>query len=389
MAAMSLSALLSTLTDSISSAEASIPELKTFAPPVDGISLLDTKNELLLSYLQNLVFLIILKLRTSDEHQAFKTRNGELGIKNTDSQDQVVKKLVELRVYLEKGVRPLESRLKYQIDKVLRAADDAARSAMQKSNGQVKKSKATNGRHHSDVSASNSENEGSQLSSDDHGPDVTAAPEINDLAYRPNPSSFIRPTQPSTLDSLIVSKPTSIIYRPPRITPTSLPTTTRPNDNSASTRHSKPLKSATLDEFVATELSSAPVPEPSIGSTIINGGRRSKSQKERETDGKRRVYEESNFVRLPKESRKERKKAEGGRNGGYGGEDWRGLDEGAERIVGLTKGKRGGGALERSRKRERDGQDGPRGDGRGEGMGIGERFEKRRKTMEGRERRRK
>ena len=37
---------------------------------------------------------------------------------------EAVKKLAELRVWLEKGVRPCETRLKYQIEKVLRAASD-------------------------------------------------------------------------------------------------------------------------------------------------------------------------------------------------------------------------------------------------------------------------
>ena len=58
-----LPALLNTLTDSLATATDSLSSTANLAPPSDGISLLDTKNELLLSYLHNLVFLIILKLR--------------------------------------------------------------------------------------------------------------------------------------------------------------------------------------------------------------------------------------------------------------------------------------------------------------------------------------
>ena len=114
---------------------------------------------------------------------------------------------------------------------------------------------------------------------------------------------------------------------------------------------------------------------------------------ERETDAEKQSYEESNFVRLPSVGKKERRKMQkgsGGRDGGYGGEDWRSLGDGAERIVGLTKGKRGGAGavLERSRKRERD-SNGLSGDQRVGATMMGERFEKRRKMVGPRERRKK
>ena len=366
-----LPALLSTLTESLQSAYNAVPDTAAIARPTDGISLLDTKNELLLSYLQNLVFLIIIKLRSGVPSKA----DVQPAIAGTEQED-VVKKLVELRVYLERGVRPLESRLKYQIDKVLRAADDASRSAAQNTNAVPKTTKPVNGFKGRDGSASGS-NDDSDV--DDKDDAVPTAAKIDDLAYRPNPAALARPSQSADPRSAASDG----IYRPPRITPTALPTTQGREERAAR----KPTKSATLDEFISTELSAAPLAEPSIGSTIISGGRRSKSQKEREKDADRRVYEESNFVRLPKESRKERGKKVGGRqrDGGYGGEEWRGLGEGVERIERLTGRKKGVGVLERSRKRAVE--DGVRGGGVGDG--VGERFEKRRKVVGGRERKRK
>src|ERR1700733_5661137 len=107
----SVLALVSTLVDSLTSATTSLPsDHDLVQPPTDGISLLDTKNALLLSYIHNLVFLIILKLRQTAEE-------GRDTIMPLDA--AVVKKLVELRVYMERGVRPLEGRLKYQIEKCL------------------------------------------------------------------------------------------------------------------------------------------------------------------------------------------------------------------------------------------------------------------------------
>ncbi len=358
----SLPVLLSSLTSSLESASAALPDPASALPPQDGISLLDVKNELLLSYLQNLVFLILLKIRNASPTA---TGNAEAG----DSlNDEVVKKLVQLRLYLEKGVRPLEGRLKYQIDKVVRAAEDADRSASQKASNGVAKSSAREPKRNAN---SGSDEESDEEASDDGSVGAPAA-QIDELSYRPNPAAFQRPAAASVHREPAASADDGI-YRPPRITATAMPTTRGREERGPR----KAAKSATLDEFIATELSTAPVAEPSIGSTITSGGRRTKSQRERDEDAERRTYEETNLVRLPKESKKERAKKGGrGRDGGYGGEEWRGLGAGLDRIDKLTQKKGGtGGALERSRKRPVE--DGPR----GSGAQIGERFEKRRKVV--------
>ena len=347
---------LDNLTSSLTSALSSLPETSSLVSPADGISLLDLKSELFLSYLQHLVFLIIHKLqragaraRSSDGIANGRSDNGEHD--NDSLNEKVVKRLVESRIYLERGVRPLEGRLKYQLDKILRAADDAT-----------------------------AEHEAAEVKG-------TVTAKIDDLSYRPNPSSLLRPAQQSSTYKPTINNNADKngIYRPPRITPISLPNTT---PNLASRKESRrPMKSATLDEFITTELSNAPLAEPSIGSTIVSGGRRNKTQRERQTDSDRRDYEESNFVRLPKESKKERAKqikAAGGRDsrrGGYGGEEWRGLGEGVDRIERLTARKSESGArslLERSRKRKAN--NGGGGDG-GEDMKFGERLERKRRML--------
>lgn len=358
-----MSALLVTLTDSLKSATDIIPESSSLSPPTDGISLLDTKNELLLSYLQNLTFLILLKLR-SITNLSYSTGGTDVPDDGEGAiQNDTVRQLVELRVYLEKGVRPLENRLKYQIDKVLRAAEDDVRSEAQKANGASKPAKIKNGPRNGDVSGGDG--------SEDNVEDDMESPRLDDLAYRPNPAALMRPSE-ATNSRTSTTKSSNSVYRPPRITPTSLPTT-----NSSNTTARRPKSSATLSEFVSTELSTAPLPEPSIGSTILDRGRRYRGEKERDTERERRTYEEGNYVRLPKEGKKEKGKRRAGE--GYGGEEWRGLGEGAERIVGLTRGRKENG-LEKSRKRERD-------DGRDDGRGnVG--GDKRRRVLGGRERKR-
>lgn len=357
----SLPVLLNTLTQSLSSALEVSPDSSVIIPPEDGISLLDVKNDLLLSYLQNLVFLILFKLRESKNNSG---ASEDAGIENA-----VVKKLVELRVYLERGVRPLEGRLKYQIDKVLRAADDFVRTSSLACSRALPRVSDEDHCDGEDQSEDTDDNEAKSM----NGVSLKTS-EIDDLQYRPQPSALIRPGASSAEKPIASGK--DGVYRPPRITATAMPTTQAQEKGSR-----KPIKSSTLDEFISTEFSSAPLAEPSIGSTIISGGRRSKSEREKKDEAERREYEEQNYVRLPKESKKDRAKKGGRRDAGYGGEEWRSLGEGIDRIERLTKGKTGQGRsiLEKSRKRSTE--DRPKGNGTP--IEVGQGFRKRLKTLDG------
>lgn len=328
-----LPAFLSTLTESLESACSSAPEPIALTLPADGISLLDTKNELLLTYLQNLVFLILLKLRNQNPSR----QSSPLDDENQSSfNDEVTRKLVELRVYIEKGVRPLESRLKYQVDKLLLAASEA--SAAPAINGSTKVSRVSDG---------GANTEGSVASDSDTSP--APPPHIPDLAHRPNPSAFARTSR----DDRSIAQENSGLYRPPRITPTSLPTTERKLKAPL-----KPRKSATLDTFIREEMEDAPIAEPSIGA---GSGLRGK-EKDREEE--RRGYEEQRLVRLPEEKKKGRRRAGEDLSGGLGG------------LGDIDFGDLKGG---RKRKGDRGGD--------GEGERIGERWEKRVKKGVGRKRR--
>ncbi|KAL2142646.1 hypothetical protein VTI28DRAFT_860 [Corynascus sepedonium] len=361
-----LPALLDSLTKSITSTLEVAPKLANIELPKDGISLLDVKNELLLSYLQNLVFLILLKLRQA------KNGNSKDDTEGRNLDDLVVSKLVELRLYLEKGTRPLEDKLRFQIDKVLRAADDAERNAKQ-----AEEALKTNGHGSESESESDSE-EGSDEESDEQNAAANGL-KISDLQHRPNLSGFQRPAAATKFSGKETDA--SGVYRPPKIAPVVMPTTERREKGDR-----RPLKSATLDEFIADEMSTAPIAEPSIGTTIANFGRKIKTASERRKEDERREFEETNFVRLPKESKKERAKRlkqEGGsRRMNFGGEEWRDLSEGVDRISRLTHGKGSGGGtkalLEKSRKRGLDTVDGPR----GSGVNMGERYQKRLKVLE-------
>ncbi|RAK89585.1 U3 small nucleolar ribonucleo protein LCP5 [Aspergillus costaricaensis CBS 115574] len=369
-----ISALLETLTTCLNSTGSSLPKTKRDAPsdvsiepPQDGISLLDTKSDLLLSYMQNLVFLVIFQLR------GLKSSTDKDAEKNDSLPDDIVKKLVELRVYLDRGVRPLEGRLKYQVDKVIKAAEDAERA--ERGATAPKKSKKAKKSARDEESGSDEGSSDSEGDSEEDEEDEDEEEDIDEMAFRPNVSAFSKKVEPEAKQDKAAARATSDgIYRPPRIMPTALPTT-----ETRERRERPQRRSNVIDEFVSAEMSSAPMAEPSIGSTIVRGGRQTKSKKDREREAERTRYEETNFVRLAKESKKDRAKrlrAEGPR-GTFGGEEWRGLTEGADRITKLTRRAQGSGsALDRSRKRKNE--DGQRDDG----MGVGQIFEKRRKKVD-------
>lgn len=277
------SSFLSSLTSSLTSALESLPNPTTLLPPQEGLSLLDTKNELLLSYLQNLVFLIILKLRNNTSQQKLPGPNA------TDlTHDAVIQNLIALRIYLEKGVRPLETRLKYQIDKLLlisaekssRAGTEASKHILTNSNSD------TNDDSNSDKD--NDSDNGENISKN-HKPNVQAIPA---LSHRPNPSSLSRPHQ----SAVSTSTSKSGLYRPPHITPTAPP----------QKKPARARKPNTLHTFLAEEMTDAPLAEPSIGAG--NGLRGRAAEREME----RRGYEEGRLVRLPGEKKKRRRETAGG-----------------------------------------------------------------------------
>lgn len=268
---------ISTLTQSLTSALESLPDSNTVSPPQEGLSLLDTKNELLLSYLQNIVFLVILKLRNSASQSPLHDFNHQDPI-----HDAVIQNLITLRVYIQTGVRPLESRLKYQIDKlVVASAEDSSYRATKEA---VAKRLP---RIYDETDPPNDSNSENSSNEDIHVDRISTSQAVPDLSHRPNPSSLARPHDNKTSTSNFKSE----LYRPPHITPTALPSKKKPH-----TREPNSLKT-----FLAEEMTDAPLAEPSIGA---GSGLRGRAV-ERELE--RRNYEEGRLVRLPGEKKKRRR----------------------------------------------------------------------------------
>jgi U3 small nucleolar ribonucleoprotein protein LCP5 len=362
----SLPALFDSLSQSLASAQEITPQLASIERPKHGISLLDVKNELLLSYLQNLVFLILLKLRNG---------SAASGDREADIDETVRAKLVELRLFLEKGARPLEEKLRFSIERFLRTAQDAQAKVKAKGTKSVKKATGSDSESDSDSRSEEEENESDEKSDES---EVEMKPRKGKSSAAPNFGALVDDV---TGRSSRREEAPSGTYRPPKRDRQVMDAAPRREKTDR-----RPLKSHTMDEFVADELSVAPLAQPSIGTTIVQGGRKVKTAGERKDEAERQTYEETNFVRLPKESKKERakKNRQAGRSDrmNFGGEEWHNLGEGVDRIDRLTKRKDGGGnvraLLDKSRKRGIDTTDGPRGSGH-----MGDRFQKRVKTLEG------
>ncbi|KAF8543548.1 Sas10/Utp3/C1D family-domain-containing protein [Trichophaea hybrida] len=351
--------LLTTLTESLTSTLTSLPSPASSAsilPPKNGISLLDVKNDVLLSYLHNLVFLSLLRLKS-----------GPI------ADHAVISDLVKLRLLLERGVKPLEQKLKYQIDKVVVAAASAEGAATKNDDD----TDSSGNDSEDDISGSDAEPEDGDEAARKKTHLSAAAAESatpSDLAHRPNPSSLLLARSKKSTTTSSVAKESTGVYRPPRIAATSMPEVTT-SSSSRETKERAPVRNHALEDFISDSLSSAPVAVPSIGTTIVQHGRGHKTNRDRKVEMERQEFEEANLVRLPKMSKKEaqaaRKQNRGARENAFGGEDWRSFAGDLDRLA-KSAGKSGRGekVLERSRKR------GSGGDGdEGEGRGIGKHYE--------------
>lgn len=337
---------LASLTASVTEAISSLPDpnadLQSVLPPKDGISLLDVKNDLLLSYLHHLVYLMLVRLRS-------QSLDG----------NPVVSELVKLRVLLDRGVKPLEAKLRYQIDKVVSAAKDADAEAQVTKQNSKKKADDSDSDLEEDSEADDEED------SDDAADKAPA--KASDLAFRPNPKSLLASAPAADTRSRGESK--DGIYKPPRIAATAMPEIT-----GKKTAENRSRRSTALDDFVASELSGAPIPEPSIGSTIAASGRVVKTARDRKVEQERQEYEESNLVRLPKPSKKEqgRNKRNAARRDTLGGEDWSSFVGDVDKLT-RTSGKKD--VLSKSRKRSMEEGGG------GGGRDIGAHFEGRKNLL--------
>ncbi len=306
--------------------------LKTIATGDDSItldqyqiSLLSLKNEALLSYLQNVILVVLSKVETL-----------KVGIKKSSSDEEGNEKEQELidkirndavigtikqRAVLEKGVKGLEKKISYQIDKSVRTYLKGQKD-------------------YEDGLAIHDE----KNIDDDDDDDSDVNSEEDEMNSKPN-AQAIKPSEGERFSRSEDGSSTAK-YKPPKIS-----AVTPFSEKSTSQRR---RKNNTMDEFLAEE-TELPQSQVSIGSTILSNGRYgTKTDRDRQKEAEIQRYEEDNFTRLPEPSKKKNnailKKRQ---QNSFGGEDWSMLDSKRDGIAEATRRKKSGSLYERSKKKRR------------------------------------
>lgn len=267
----------------------------------DGISLLALKNHCLASYINNTLLVALAQLE------------GNAGVR-----EDARKRTIEQRVTLEKGIRPLEAKITYQLDKALRAF----RRSMEQQ----------------EAKSQRGEQDGGGRETDDEDSDIDPA------VYRPQPQQLAAGRGDSGDEEEDSENKKYVV---PKISAT-LPTGDQRHNNRPRRRD------FAMEEYVQDN-DEAPVAEPSIGSRIMDSGRGGE-QTSRDRRRNREVddYEEANFTRISGTSKKQSRRdaAQRQRNAdtrSFFGEDWGFLDT-EERS---SKGKRQQRPRDKNSKRRR------------------------------------
>lgn len=279
----------------------------TLLQPLEGMSLLAAKSNAMLAYVNNLALVVL-------AHVERLSGNAD------GARDAAVRGTVQQRVAMEKGIKPLEKKLAYQLDKMVRALHRMEEEAA-KMEALVEQRALAGDESESELDADSS--------SDD-----------DNLAYKPDAAALAKMTKGrgrsdrGRADRTDKEDEGKEKYRPPKISAVAPPSSF---DDKAGPRQSN-RKLQSMEEYLA-EASDLPQAESSIGATIVGHGRggvKTSKDKQRELEIQR--YEESNFTRLPSTATKKtykQKMAE--RANTFAGEDWsmfnnkRNLKEGTSR----------------------------------------------------------
>lgn len=278
-----------------------------------GVSLLTLKNHALISYLQNSALVLLSQVERSSTSTEVVAELRDKAVRNTITQ----------RVVLEKGIKGLESKISYQVEKSLRA---------------YAKSKAE--------SAKAAEKVNDEDQEDQEDGDL--------LMFKPNPKLLLSSKKDQDVRQDDDEKSTEKVekYQPPKISAT----TPFGASNSAKKTSQHKRKNALMEDYLEST-SIAPIAEPSIGSTIIDHGRGGVSTaRERRKEKEILDYEETNYTRLSsitrKQQEKEKKKKRGSTNSdSFFGEDW-GFS-GSSNVDSATTRKKSSSVWDRAKRRRR------------------------------------
>lgn len=246
---------------------------------LEDVSLLELKNQSMLAYLHNVVMIILAQVqRTGDKAEP-------------EARDALIESAITQRVTLDRGIKPLEKKLTYQLDKMVRSYNKMVGDYEAKNDERYEKNEE-------EGEESGGESDSSEESEDE-------------LSYRPDASSLIK--KPMKKSS--TTEEPEDTYKPPKISAMAPPTAT-----TESKRPNQKLQS--MEEYLR-ESSDLPMEDKSIGANIVNHGRSVKTSQERQREAQVQRYEEENFTRLPTTmTKKDKSQKRRDMQNTFGGEDW-------------------------------------------------------------------
>lgn len=304
---------------------------KTDQPIPEGVSLLDLKNNAIISYLNSLVLIILGRIESLKTNDTIDV--DELKLK-------AVKNTITQRVVLERGVKNLEKKLAYQLEKMVRNYNKMERDSSEQAVNNKLKSQEHNDEENSD---DDEDEEDSEEESDSE----------DELNYKPDASALVKSIRKSekTQTSATGDGEKAEKYKPPKIAAALPPQEfkeggIRPKNGGT--------KMQSMEEYLL-ENSDAPMVENSIGSTILNHGRGGvKTSKDREREAEIQRYEESNFTRLPTSmSKKDKRQKRKQDSDTFFGEDW-GIFRNNKNDLNTSRRSKPKSAWDRAKKRRTD-----------------------------------
>ena len=284
---------------------------------LDSVSLLSLKNASLLNYVTDLALYLSLRLKS------FKEEKGDSAYQS--NKEDVLNSAATNRIVLEKGIKALEKKTSYQLEKMVSAYH---RREKEQDDIDAKKKEQDN----------DEDNEDEEEDDDDEeDEDEDEAEAENGLNFKPNPSALLYSNKQHLIakkaeakleeehetetnleqgEEELKSNKSNEKYKPPKIAATAI------NDPDRPVKSKKQRNLQSMDEYLQ-DISDAPIADKSIGSTIINNGRDIKSKKQMEKEAEIQRYEEENFTRLPATKTKENKRERAKRmRNEFFGEDW-------------------------------------------------------------------
>lgn len=252
----------------------------------EGVSLLDLKTSLLVGYINNVAMVVLEHLQRLD---------------GAELDDEAVKRSIVHRVTLEKGVKPLEKKLAYQLDKMVRTFTREQQRIKDKEQASA------------EAAANSDSDDDSELE--------------DELNYKPDTATTEKDAKPSLGDGK---------YRPPKLLAVAMEPRTEDTLAEAKTK-----KLQSMEEYLREQLD-APLVEALIGTEIVLHGRGGvKTAHDRRREQEIQTFEEENFTRLPdKQLQKSKQMRRKDQMHTFGGEDFSIFNSGSGNMKELTLRKR-------------------------------------------------